>query len=335
MILLNKNENSYDLSMQFKAEICVELSKENWNRYVSIEPLTELLAEKFSVSPENVLLTTGNLNAIDVFFNYIVEKQPYIQLQPSYIRYNNYIENFKLSPKFVNFTFSRNYDDLVSVVDAFPEYPILLCNPNNPTGLFLDIAKINNLLSRTKSSLFIDATYYYFSSEARQKNYQIIKLLDNAVIAYSLSKSFGMAGVRLGFLIGDKKIIQKINHTMSPFTNYFTFLCFKKIMEQKWWNICINNLNNIYENKKRMFYSLNKIPNLYVTNTETNFLLVRSDTQTNTYALFRFFEENSIYFKLIQISNNVFIRLTIGSSAECDEIIKTIKKWQPENAFNI
>lgn len=328
MILMNKNESPYDLPEKFKEEICNELLCKNWNRYIEQSDLINTISERFSVNPENVLLTSGNMNGIDIFFKYILGDKCFIQLEPSYHRYYDYINEMGLTPLYADFLYKEDYTNLLNIIRKSPSHPVLLCNPNNPTGLFLDQEKIKYLASISQSILFVDATYYFFSSEAQERQYKILDLVDNIIYAFSLSKAFSTAGIRLGFLIGDKKILKKIRSSSDPFTNYFSALCLKKILEDKWWNICLENIQTILNNKKWLISKLESLKDIYFIDTEANFIFIKTGNKMNTHLLFSYLEKNQIGLKLCELNNETYIRITIGLKHECSNLIALITKWK-------
>lgn len=334
MLKLNKNESPFDFKKSLKDKICLELANANWNRYIETENLVEKLEKKLSISKEHIILTSGNMHGIELFFNYIVKNNDYIQLRPSYSRYSNYSEALNLSPTYVDFLYAADFQNLLNTVISYPTLPILLCNPNNPTGLFLCKNKIKDIASLTQPTLFIDATYYFFSTEAVENKFKIFEPLENTVSAYSLSKAFSSAGIRLGFLIGDKKIINMLRKVTQPFTNYFSALCMEQILTEKGWDSGINNINTIIKNKKWLLSHLYRNNKLEIIDTETNFIFIKSKISKNTQVLYNYIEANNIQFKLCVTDIEAYIRITVGTKNECIKIISALNNWQNNELYS-
>ena len=94
---------------------------------------------------------------------------------------------------------------------------IFICNPNNPTGTILKAEKIIDLATRYKNKLFvIDELYekFYGDSLLNKINFKTIK---NIVVIQSLSKTAGLAGLRIGFAFGNQKIIKFIKKVTGPY----------------------------------------------------------------------------------------------------------------------
>jgi threonine-phosphate decarboxylase len=90
---------------------------------------------------------------------------------------------------------------------------IFLCNPNNPTGLVNTevIEKILSSINNSKTTLLVDESFIDFLNEVEKKSMiSKIKEFDNLAILRSMTKSYGLAGLRLGYLIANPKLIQQL-----------------------------------------------------------------------------------------------------------------------------
>ena len=99
---------------------------------------------------------------------------------------------------------------------------IILSNPNSPTGTILNTNQIKKILDKAKRNnimVVIDEAYYGFSKET-SKNF--VKRFENIFIVRSLSKAWGLAGLRLGYIISNKKNIEILN-TRRPMYEINTF----------------------------------------------------------------------------------------------------------------
>lgn len=75
------------------------------------------------------------------------------------------------------------------------------------------------------------------------------------------------------------------------------------------------------------------LDNIHCMSTETNFLLIETCSEQNTLDLFNYFQASQIYFKLIKILKNLYIRITIGEIEHCKIIFRMVKKWQKNKCF--
>ena len=153
--------------------------------------------------------------------------------------YDIYPKIFKLNHVKFDYNFSKigpmvNIKDLIKKIRS--EKPKLLCiaNPNSPTGTIIDDFYIHKLIKVCKSIncfLLIDEAYYGFYNRTAKK---FIKQYNNIFIIRSLSKAWGLAGLRLGYIISNKKNIELINRIRPMYEiNTFGAEFFKIVIRQE------------------------------------------------------------------------------------------------------
>lgn len=91
---------------------------------------------------------------------------------------------------------------------------IILCNPNNPTGTLLSKKDISTIIGATSTLVIIDEAYIDFGGESM---IDLINNYENLVVLKTLSKAYGLAGVRLGYMVSSKKIIDVVNKVRPPY----------------------------------------------------------------------------------------------------------------------
>ena len=95
---------------------------------------------------------------------------------------------------------------------------VFICNPNNPTGILIPNDRLHQLCrSCPQSTFIIDESYMPFVSNAKQQS-MINSGLENVIVLLSISKIFGIPGLRIGFIIADKVHIQKFRHALLPWS---------------------------------------------------------------------------------------------------------------------
>jgi len=152
---------------------------------------------------------------------------------------------------------------------------IILASPNNPTGNIVNRKEIKKILSSTSSNLVIDEAY---AEIAGISNLDLIKKYDNLIIFRSLSKSFSLAGIRVGFAFANEKIISKIEKTrknIQPFIipTLSEDIAIKALKQKKYPD------KNKYETEKRKKWFIKKLresKNIKIYPSKTNFLLIKT-----------------------------------------------------------
>lgn len=186
------------------------------NRYPEYDELQTKLAAYCGVGEDQILLTNGSDQAIDVVFRTFVDAGDRVVIpSPTF----GMIEQVALlagaditAPLFIQ----PNLDFPINEVLASSAKLIVICNPNSPTGTLLlvdDIAKI--AAARPNAVLMIDEAYFEFSSVTAVG---LIKQYPNIVVTRTFSKAFGLAGLRLGYVVASPTHIAEMRKVCGPYT---------------------------------------------------------------------------------------------------------------------
>ena len=108
----------------------------------------------------------------------------------------------------------RNYDVDVDAMLAVDASIIYLCSPNNPTGTVLDSASIEAVVERANGLVIIDEAYAEF---ARGSSVDLARANPRVLVARTMSKAFGLAGLRIGYAVGDAELIAEVEKSRGPF----------------------------------------------------------------------------------------------------------------------
>ncbi|WP_299534208.1 histidinol-phosphate transaminase [Ulvibacterium sp.] len=205
MVFLDANENPFNNGV---------------NRYPDPQQrnLKALLAEQRGVATENLLLGNGSDEVLDLIFRAFCEPKTdnIITLPPTYGMYKvlaevNDIENREV---FLTPDFEPDVDRTLKNTDQNTKL-LFLCSPNNPTGNRFSKKRITDLLDSFNGLVVIDEAYIDFS-EAES---WIVQLRDypNLIVTQTLSKAYGMAGIRLGICCASPEIIAVLNKIKPPY----------------------------------------------------------------------------------------------------------------------
>lgn len=310
-VFLDANENPYNNGI---------------NRYPDPyqSELKLVLAELKGVSTKNMLLGNGSDEVLDLLFRAFCEpKQDNVVVTaPSYGMYKVLanLNNVELKEVLLEEDFSLNADKILEVVDDNTKI-ILLCSPNNPTGNSIAFEVIERLLNNTNYLVVVDEAYIDFST----KNSCIEKLskYNQLVVSQTLSKFYGMAGIRLGMCFASEEIITILNRIKPPYN--VNSLTQNKAIE------ILKNKNDSYKNevieqRELLSAALNKLPFVVkVYPSEANFILIKTT------------DANGIYNKLLdqkivirnrtkeQLCDNC-LRITIGTPKENKLLLNALKE---------
>ncbi len=228
MMLLDFNENPFDLPEEMKEEILQAVMRLPFNRYRS--PLREQFVEELSryseVDADMIMFGNGADEIISIAISACAGPQGLVIIpDPSFSGYPALarMANAPIAsvPSLPGFAF-----DWGQLADTLAQGPapddkgrggtmIFLCRPNNPTGHNFSLEDIERMLQiREDAVVVVDEAYYEFAGFTAQ---ELVWRYPNLLIMRTMSKAFSLAGVRLGYAFGQKELIKRIDSTRPPF----------------------------------------------------------------------------------------------------------------------
>ncbi|MDC6364618.1 MULTISPECIES: histidinol-phosphate transaminase [Flavobacteriaceae] len=205
MIFLDANENPFENGV---------------NRYPDPQQrsLKSILAQQKGVLENQMLLGNGSDEVLDLIFRAFCEpnQDNIITLPPTYGMYKvlagiNAVENREV---LLTTEFGLDTTKILDAVDESTKL-IFICSPNNPTGNIFEKKNIRTLLESFNGLVVIDEAYIDFSNE--ESWVSSLKVYPNLIITQTLSKAYGMAGIRLGICCASEAIITILNKIKPPY----------------------------------------------------------------------------------------------------------------------
>ncbi len=313
MVFLDANENPFENGV---------------NRYP--DPQQRLLKKEIElikdISEKNMLLGNGSDEVLDLLFRAFCEpgKDNIITLPPTYGMYKvlagiNNIENREV---LLTEAFQPNVPAILESVDEQTKL-IFLCSPNNPTGTALSEAKIIQLLNNFKGLVVIDEAYIDFSeTESWSKK---LKQFPNLVVTQTLSKAYGMAGIRLGICFASEEIIAILNKIKPPY-NINSLTQEKAIHRLQNISLVKKEIGSLIGEKDKLFKALLEVNFIKrIVPSEANYILCQVDDATKRY--------NQLVEKGVVVRNRSnqplcenTLRFTVGTPEENKLLISTLKQ---------
>lgn len=254
--------------------------------YKQKQKLGEQLAQCYCVQPEEVLVTRGSDDGIDLIMRLFLKpgKDGILQCPPTFSMYAFYA---KLQQAFIlNCPLLEQESQFCINIAAIkknwqPECKLLmLCSPNNPTGDLIDLATIKELCTyfKNKAMLVIDEAYIEFSQ--RPSAATLLTCCDNLIILRTLSKAYGLAGLRLGIIIARKELIAALTQITAPFplSTVVMDLASKALEKKSWFLEAHEKLSQLRE---QLFQALQQRPLVdQIYRSSANFFLIKTkDTE--------------------------------------------------------
>ena len=303
-----------------------------YNRYP--DPLQLKVKEKIAfikkVPVDQIFLGNGSDEAIDLLFRCFCEPgiDEVIIFPPTYGMYevSANINNVKLNKVPLTSTFQLDLEALEQAIKPNTKI-IWICSPNNPTGNSIDREAIELILNNFDGLVVIDEAYINFS---RQQSW-LSDLQDypNLVVLQTLSKAWGLAGIRLGMAFASKEIIAYFNKVKPPYniSEPVQELAVKALDEIGQVNDMIVTLVNERQQLAAAFLQLEEV--LHVYPSDANFLLVKLKDASAVYA---YLVAQGI---VVRDRSNVLLcegclRITIGTPLENKKLLESLRKFNKQ-----
>jgi histidinol-phosphate aminotransferase len=277
-VKLDANESPYGFKYGSKVLKSIET-----NRYPDPEAKTlkKLISRYFAVKPENILQGNGS----DELIYYLVTTfgGPVLYPIPTFSMYG--IITQAIGEKRIEIPLDEEFDlDLEKILKAIKmQKPklIFLSSPNNPTGNCFSSERMLRIIESTSSLsiVVVDEAYQPFASD---KGFMpLLKDFENLVIMRTLSK-IGLAGLRVGFLIADRKIINEVNKVRLPFNlNSISQALAVEAMKNR--KVLKSYIKSIISDRERLFNEMRKIKGIKPYPSEANFILFKTENPDTIY----------------------------------------------------
>jgi histidinol-phosphate aminotransferase len=316
MIFLDANENPFENGV---------------NRYPDPQQnnVKELLSEIKGIDKNNILLGNGSDEVLDLIFRVFCEpnKDNVITLPPTYGMYTvlanvNAIENRKI---LLSDDFQPKVNQILEAADANSKI-LFLCSPNNPTGNSFTMDAVEKLVVGFKGLVVLDEAYIDFSEH--KSWLERLEEFPNLIITQTLSKAYGLAGIRLGVCYASVEIIKVLNNIKPPY-NVNELTQQRAISRLQKMDEIQNEVAQLVSERKRLHHELeccvHFIEKVYPS--DGNFLLIKVDDATKRY--------NQLIELGIVIRNRTTqplcsncLRISVGVCEENQRLIRSLKAIQ-------
>lgn len=318
-IFLDANENSFGSPLD-----------RSYNRYP--DPLQlkvkKRLSEIKGVPVKNIFLGNGSDEAIDILFRAFCNPgvDNVITLPPTYGMYEvsaniNDIEVRKIP---LRSDYQLNMEAIAEAIDDHTKI-IFICSPNNPTGNSIDRQDIETIIANFNGLVVIDEAYINYS---RQKTFiQELTEYSNLVILQTLSKAWGLAGLRVGMAFASEELIEVFNKVKPPYnineaSQELALEALQNVDQvNNWIKETVAERNKLIEELSQCALVIKIYPS------DANFVLVKT---TNPKAIYSYLVSLGIIVRdrsKVELCDGC-LRITIGTPQENIELLNALKTFQ-------
>jgi histidinol-phosphate aminotransferase len=324
-IKLDSNEN-FALDRDFVAGVAAEAAKQVDLREYPLGQMDELyalLAKYAGVSAECVALGSGSDQIIELLLSTLGGRHATV-FSPTFSYFINRCKLHGIKVYQVPLEPDFTLDKKTFVKAAKRSDLIYICSPNNPTGNQLDRREMIEVVDSLEDRLvlideaYVDFADYSLSGEAIKRN--------NVIVLRTLSKAFGLAGARVGYIVSNRKFVKIFRSTIqSPYPiSTLSLAIAAGILADV--DQVKQTIKSVRLERERVFARLSKIDGIKIFRSDANFIFIEAGK--NYHTISKILNSNGIVVKLLgNITNHKgCMRITIGTREMNEKYLKCIEQ---------
>lgn len=326
VIKLDANENLF-IPKNFLSQISREVAEELDPRLYPQSEKRELinaLSDYLSLTPECFAVGNGSDELIETFVTaFLRSGERAISITPTFSMYEiivkTHVRTYDSVP--LGDDFALDTDALLSKVTPATALCIL-CSPNNPTGNQFEPGSVRKILEEFNGIVIVDEAYNEFAPTSIK---EAIKDFDNLIVLRSFSKTFGLAGLRIGYSIACPKITSMLRKIQLPWNiNKFSMLMAIKVLEKK--ELFLDLIEGVKTERTRLFNKLNMVSGIKAFKSDANFILFTPKMDADT--VFNQLRSKGIFIRNLGFISgfNKFLRVTVGLPEMNDLFIDAVEE---------
>lgn len=279
VIKLASNENPLGCSPKVKEALKKTIENAQLYPDASNFALKKAIVEKLGVNIDEIFCGTGSDSLIGVICNTFLNKDDEsIMAEITFPRYESGVK--LMGAKAVKIPMKNNGLDIEKMVEAITDKTkiIWFCNPNNPTGTIFTQDEFEKVLDKIPERVIIvmdEAYIEYVTDKNFPDSINLYKKYKNMIVLRTFSKAYGLAGLRCGYGIASKELVDYFNRVIGPFdVNLFAQIAAKEAIED---NEFLSKVCETNEKEKNHIYSEFEKMGLSYIKTNTNFIMVNTN----------------------------------------------------------
>jgi len=288
----------------------------------SYSKLRSSLAAYCDCDSEEVLVANGADEALLVAFSAVIgEGSEAILSTPTYSYYQKLVEI--LGGRVVEVDRREDFSDDIDTISSSigkDTRMIILCSPNNPTGNLVNRRRLKELLTMDIAILIDEAYFEYCGDTSRD----LIKSYDNLIITRTMSKAFGLAGLRLGYALSSSTTISILNKIRPPNSvgAIPQQLAEIALHDQDWME---KNVSQTIAEKERVSKAIAAIEGVESTPSHSNFMLLKFSQITGAEAYSRLLDLGIVVRDVSSVRGlEKYIRFSVGTSGQNNKLLDAL-----------
>ena len=319
VIKLNTNENPYPPSPRVLAAIRKAIDR---SLRLYPEPLSDSLrsvaASIYGTKPENIIAGNGSDEILSLLMRCFIGPNDRVAfLTPTYSLYDTLIEIQEGERVAIDYPPDFSLPETLAAQNASLTF---LCNPNSPSGTTVSLTEIESLARSVHGVLVVDEAYVDFAESEGASALPLIRTHPNLVVLRSFSKSFSLAGLRIGLAFAPEEIIAGLMKVKDSYNlNRLSVVAAAAALQDMPW--MARNVRRIQRSRQRLTAGLKKM-GYYVYPSQANFVLAQQKGQSLK-ATYEALKQKKIfvrYFDLPELQD--CLRITVGTPVEIESLLR-------------
>jgi len=284
--------------------------------------LKEALAQKLSLDSQNIILGNGSDEIVSMIAQVFLRRgDNAIMATPSFLMYE--IDANLSQARIMSVPLKDFKIDLERMIRAVTPKTrvVFIANPNNPTGTIVKGEEVDRFVSRLPENVLVvfdEAYYEYVEAEDFPQTLDLARNHPNIIVLRTFSKIYGLAGLRIGYGVAGKEIIDILNRVRSPFNVNFLaqVAAIASLTDQEQ----VRRSRQLIREEKKFLYSHLRKLELFFVPTEANFILIEVGKKIKEVE-YRLLEKGIIVRGMRAYDLPQFIRVSIGTREQNKEFI--------------
>ena len=309
-------------------KIFSKISNHEFTAYYNTSQLLSLeskIAKYYKIKISNFVTNHGGDGVIKEFLLLNYKKKMKVLINSNnYGMYKVYFKGLNIKYFEIPYIFSKKNKNLFQLDKKYLKKNIKQCdiflftNPNVVSNSDIDAKELSKFCKKyPKKLFFIDESYNGFG----QKSFlNLIKKLKNLYVMRSITKSFGLASARIGFLIANQDSIKPYKALQTPYpVSLFSGKCLEYFIENK---KIVNYYNSNVSKGREFFCSELRKKNYFINNGKGLSVLIFFESKKELVSRFKKLKKNYIYTKMVQVDSNYFLRITCSPKKTMKKILR-------------
>lgn len=324
VIKLNTNENPYPPTPK-ATEAAAKFNMETLKLYPDPEAsdLVNVLADYYGLDKDQVYVGVGSDDVIAMaFMTFFNSEKPILFPDVSYSFYSVWAELYKIPYEMP--ALDENFRIIAS--DYYKENGgVIFPNPNAPTALYTELDVVEDIIKHNQDVVVIvDEAYIDFGGKSAL---ELIDKYDNLLVVQTFSKSRSMAGMRIGYAMGNKNLIKALNDIKFSFNSYTMnrpSIAFgvEAVKDDQYFKACTNKIMETREHAKKRLTELG----FTFPESMANFIFA-THRAVNAKDIFEALRDRHIYVRFFNLPRiNNYLRITIGTDEEMEKLFAALEE---------